>query len=364
MNHSKGTINIVQAWMILLLMNGLTDHVTVNPIMLDASGRDAWISILLTAIALIPWCGLLAFVIKRSGQEKLQPWLARQTTPVLGWVLVAPIGVLFYIIGGFTVIHTSIWTVTNYLPATPKFVLMTAIVLVCCYAAINGIRTIAICSGVLLPTVVLLGFFVAIFNTPQKDYGLLKPFLEHGWQPVFNGMIYAGGGFAELVVILMMQHHIKSPIKLWKLLLLAGMLVYISLGPLIGAITEFGPKEAAKQMISPYEQWRLVKLGEYIEHVDFLSVYQWLAGACVRISLALFLLADLLPFTRPDIRGRFIMIISVSFILLALLPINQNEFYMWMYKAYFPVTLAVIVLITVIWAIASLIKKSAREEST
>ncbi len=37
-------INFIQVCMILMLVNGLMNHVIVNPMLLDVAGRDAWIS--------------------------------------------------------------------------------------------------------------------------------------------------------------------------------------------------------------------------------------------------------------------------------------------------------------------------------
>ncbi|GAA4877182.1 hypothetical protein GCM10023310_66310 [Paenibacillus vulneris] len=364
MDMSNTKISLLQAFMILMLMNGLTNHVIVNPMILDAAGRDSWFSAVLAGGLFFLWCLILLFIIRRSGHQKLQPWLASQTNTFLSWVLISPIVVQLYLIGNTTVVHTSIWTVTNYLPATPKIILTSALTLVCFYSAIMGIRTIAVCSGILLPFVVILGIFVAVANAPEKDYHLLMPFLEKGMEPVVQGMVYAGGGYVEMIIILLLQHHVKQKIKLWKLLLFAILMVYITIGPLIGGVVEFGPDEAAKQMISPYEQWRLVRLGDYVEHVDFLSVFQWLSGACIRISLALFLLADILPTKNAKMKHLLILIVALSYVATSFIPINQNEYYLWMYHHYFPAFLVVSFFTSLVWGAVSLIKRTRKEEAT
>lgn len=364
MKSTKDAFNFIQVAMVLMLTIGLTSHVIVNPMILDASGRDAWISVIITALVYCPWCGILILIMRKSGQQKLQPWLAQRTNRVISWILIIPLLAQLYLMGATTILYTSSWTVTNYLPATPKFVLVIAITLVCQYAAKVGIRAITLCSGVLLPVVVILGFFIATSNTPHKDYNLLKPYFEHGWQPVINGMIYAGSGFTEIVILLMMQHHLKSQVKYWKLVLLALSIAFITLGPVIGAITEFGPVEAAKQMASPYEQWRLIKLGDYIEHADFLSVYQWLSGASVRVSLSLFLVADVLPIVKNRVRNWVIAAISLSYIILSMLPINQNDYYVWEYRYYYPISLVVMLLISAVCAVISIWPRRTKENLT
>lgn len=361
MANSKAGISFLQLFMLMMLFNGLISHVIVNPVLLDAAGRDAWISVLLTAVLYLPWCALVVYIMRKSNGQKLQPWLAQQTTPLLSWLMLAPIGLQLYLIGIMTLLHTTIWTVANYLPATPQYVLIIVTIVISHYTAIHGIRTIAIGSGILLPLVVCLGYFVSIANTSDKDWFMLKPFLEQGWKPVFNGMLFAGAAFCEITLVLLLQHQLKTKVKVWQMTLLGLVLVYITLGPIVGAITEFGPKEAAKQMVSPYEQWRLVKIGSYIEHVDFLSVFQWLSGAMVRISLAQFLLADLLPFRKTQSRNRFTLIITLSYIVLAIVMSRYHSFYLEMFEKYLIISLFAILTLTSIWIVIAWFAKPFKE---
>jgi spore germination protein (amino acid permease) len=357
-------LSFAQVFMMLMLMNGLACHVIVNPMILDASGRDSWITVLVTGIVLLVWMMLLAFIMRRSGQQEFKTWLARRISPVGAWLLILPVCVQMYLIGGMTVVHTTSWHITNYLPATPKLLLVIALVLFCCFIALWGLNVIAILSGVLLPLVVVLGIFVGSFNAPMKDYALLRPILEHGWGPVLAGMVYAGAGFVELVVLIIMQHRIKTKVRVWHLLLYGFITVIITLGPIIGAITEFGPEEAANQMTSPYEQWRLVRIGLYVEHLDFLSIFQWLSGACVRISLSVYLFVETLSIRKDRVRGWIIIAVTASYILLSLIPINEYSFYLWLYRYYMPVSLIVILTLSFFWMIVALFSRPVQEEAT
>lgn len=357
-------ISFFQACMILMLMNGLMGHVIVNPMILDAAGRDSWISVIFTSVPFLLWCVLIVFLMQKSGQQKLQPWLAQKTSPLLSWILIAPMIIQIYFIGGITVFHTAAWTISNYLPATPRIILIMALSFICFYCARLGIRSIAICSGMMLPFVIILGIFVSTANMPIKDFELLRPMFEQGVQPAISGMVYAGSGFVELLILLVMQQHLKNKLKTWHLLIFALMMVYIMLDPVIGAITEFGPKEAAKQLESPYEQWRLVRISDYFEHLDFLSVFQWLAGATIRISLSLFLLADMMPFRKPESRTWFLLGITISYIILSMLPISQQAYYSWMYKYYLPISLTTLLLVSLVWLGITLFPKTSKEEMT
>ncbi|WP_235941762.1 endospore germination permease [Paenibacillus puerhi] len=363
MGASTGKVSFLQIGMVMMLMCGLSNHVIINPMLLQAAGRDAWISVILGGVLFLPWYALLHIFMRRSGAQKLQPWLASKTTPLISWIIVTPFLLQLYTIGGTTVFHTTTWAVTNYLPETPKLSLVLVLCAVAWYFARSGLRMIAISSGMLLPIVIVLGYFVASANMPEKDFRYLQPILEKGWLPVFHGMLYAWGGYMELAMILTVQHRIKSQPKVWKLLLLAAIIVYITLGPVIGGITEFGYEEAAKQMTSPYEQWRLVKLGQNIEHVDFLSVFQWLSGAVVRVGFAMFLIGDMLPFKQEAARKRLVLYLVLSYLVLSMLPIEAYTAYIWMYSIYFPISLVTGFVTVMVCLAISLFAKSKKKEA-
>ncbi|MGO4696877.1 spore gernimation protein [Paenibacillus sp. FSL A5-0031] len=362
MSGSGNKISFVQIFMMFSLMNGLASHVIVNPMILSASKRDSWITVLMTGVFFLIWILLLVWIMNRSGQQEWKKWLSRRSSPFVSWLLILPVCIQMYLIGGMTVIHTATWHVTNYLPSTPKMLLVVSLVLFCTAMSMWGLKVIAIVAGVLLPLVALLGIFVGSFNSPMKDFSLLKPVLEHGWSPVWNGMVYSGAGFVELMALIVLQHHLKTKVRAWQLLLYGVFSIVISLGPIVGAITEFGPIEASHQMTSPYEQWRLVKIGQFVEHLDFLSIFQWLSGAIVRISLSVYLFVELLSLRQARSRHWAIAIIMVSYILLSLFRVNEYTFYLWMDRYYMPISLAVLLSFSFLWMIAALFLGSASKE--
>src|SRR5690606_38602967 len=204
------------------------------------------------------------------------PWLKQRYGSFVAYLFRSLFLLYAYLICLLTVKETVMWTHSMYLPRTPNVVLAIALVMLCIYAAYSGVKSIAIASGMLLPFVIVFGDFVMSSNLPEKDYSMLMPMLEHGITPVLEGLLFVGGGLAELLLILLVQHHFKSKVKLWMLILLGMFLIMLIIGPLTGAIVEFGPEIASRMRYPAYEEWRLVRLGKYIQHVDFLSIYQWM----------------------------------------------------------------------------------------
>ncbi|MCM3782585.1 endospore germination permease [Neobacillus mesonae] len=360
MSANNGSLNIIQIFMMLALMNGLVNHVVINPMLLDASGRDAPVAVIATGVLFLLWIPLIGWLMKRSSQQKWMSWISDQTHPILAWVLIIPMLLILYFIGGTTVIHTIKWNLSNYLPTSSDFVLVLILVLLCSILVLWGINVIAITSGILLPLVSGLGIFVAASNTSMKDYHLLQPLLEYGLSPVAEGMLYAGGGFVEFIVILLLQHHLNHKVRLWQLYAFGLFTIMITLGPIIGAITEFGPVEASKQMASPFEQWRLVRIGQYIDHLDFLSIFQWLSGACIRVSLPVYILCEVIPFKKKSARNWFIVAVMSTYGAGALFPLNEYSFYLWMFYNFVPLSLITLLSLSILWAFISMINKRKR----
>ncbi|AGT31081.1 spore germination protein [Geobacillus genomosp. 3] len=320
-------LNVIQLLSVIMLSTGLMNHVLVIPILLEASHRDAWIAAAADLLILPIWLLLLYFVIKQTNGQPLFEWLSTQFSPIIAYA-VAFISTIFLLVHSFvTLFDTVTFTTTSYLPATPRWALIVAITGLCFYSAYRGIQSIANVSLILLSFVTVFGFFVMLSTMQHKDHSLLKPMLEHGWMPVLHGMAYAGAGYTEVIMLLFITHRLPNTFSWKSLLMIAIFTGSLSIGPTIGAITEFGPEQATRLRYPAFEQWRLVNLGTYIEHVDFLSVHQWLSGAFIRISLFTALIVELFPIQHRETRRWVLMVVYLAIISAALVPIGDDQFF-------------------------------------
>ncbi|MDQ1914015.1 endospore germination permease [Paenibacillus sp. GD4] len=339
-NKPNHAIGILSTCSIIILAIGLMNHVMVLPPLLQVSKRDAWISVLAAILPYLAWTTILHYIIKRTDQQPILAWLKLHYGGFVAWVFRAFFLVYLFLILVMTLKDTTMWTHVSYLPKTPFWVLSTAMVLLCCFAVQSGIKTIAITSGILLPAVIIFGDFVMSANLPRKNYAMLTPMMENGWQPILSGSIFIGGGLVELALLLLIQHQIKSKVRLWPLYLLACFLILLVLGPVMGAIAEFGPFEAAELRYPAYEEWKLVSIGKYIRHVDFLSIYQWLSGASIRISFSMLLIVQLITTgQKGKHRVLIIWLLGLVAVFLAELPISDMQYVVFLRDMYLPVTL-------------------------
>lgn len=290
---------------------GLKNHVTIIPPLLNGAGRDSWITVIVTAILIFPWIFLLMYIHKKTKQESLIDWLDVKIGKVPTSIIRYVTAFFLLMIAAFTLAETLQWITGTFLPESPMILMLAIYIALCIFLASTSLQTIVIVNALVLFWVVVLGFFVAITNIQVKDYELLLPMMEHGISPVLSSIVFPASGFAELLLFLFLQHKVKTQMKWYHFAIMLFLLLGLTLGPLIGAITEFGPDEAAKQRYPAYEEWGLVSIGRFIEHMDFLSIYQWLTGAFVRVGFILYVVADLLKMTKD--RPRIWKVIAPAF---------------------------------------------------
>ncbi|MFF2483736.1 endospore germination permease [Paenibacillus sp. NPDC058071] len=340
--------------MMILLSVGLLNHVMVLPLLLQVAKRDAWIAILGALIIALP---IVAFPLHRAlvgmNGERLDQWLSKKSSPFFSGLVLTILNLMLLIVAFTTLVDVIGWTSSTYLPITPPIVVCAIFAALCLIGAISGLRTIALMACILLPIVVVLGDFVMSANMPDKDYRYLLPMLENGIKPLVQGATYSISSFMELTFLLMIQHHLRKTFKKWHLSLLVIVLMGLTLGPTIGALSEFGPVEAAAIRYPAYAQWRLVKIGNYFEHVDFFAVYQWLSGAFIRISMSLYLFCEYTPIRKLKRQWIGHSAIIVALVGVSYFMLNNMFLYINVIKIYFAFAWIVfLIILLMVWLLS------------
>jgi spore germination protein (amino acid permease) len=355
MNVNK--INMMQLFMLVMMSAGLVNHVTLIPILLSVSGRDAWVAAFLNVFPYMLWIWLLIRLIRAKGDQTLFDWIVSYTGKPIAWIVVSSMAFNIFMQAFLTLQETVGWTISSYLPGTSRMFLAFGLVIVSYIAARIGLQAITITAGLLLPAVVALGFFVAGANIPNKDYGRLFPIAINGFMPALKGMLYAGASYMELFLVFLISHHISSKIRYRHMALLGLVLVGLTLGPLMGAIAEFGSDEAARLRYPAFEQWRLIHFRRYLEHLDTFSIYQWLSGAFIRISISLFTIADLFPIRKRNVRNTSLLALSTALMLCITIPLSDYMYFRFIVKIVFPATFILLLAATLALTVLTLLKK-------
>lgn len=323
---TAGSISTLHLILLIMTFIGLKNHVTIIPAILQDVGRDGWASVLLGAVASLIWLFLIVYVHNKTKQQSIRDWLKSKIGKVGSQIVSYILSFYLIVLAAFTMRDTLLWINSTFLVRTPMLPLLIIYTILIVYLASSNIKTITIVNTFVLIGVLVLGFFVAFVNIQVKDYRLLRPFFEHGFEPIVYGAIYPASGFVELLLILFLQHKLKDRMRWPHFIIILFILMGLTLGPLIGAITEFGPVEAAKQRYPAYEEWGLATIGRFIEHLDFFSIYQWLTGAFIRIVVFLYIVSELLGISGDKKSISKIIVPPFLFSCLILTLVKDNYF--------------------------------------
>ncbi len=325
MESSK--ISLLHACLLMIAAIAIPLHVTIVPVLLHASGRDAWLAEL-TALPLVALYWWLIVKIARK---------ASATQPILQqirwvWLRLLVIAVLeLYVVWSIAkeVREWAQFSVIVTLPGAPVLLLIIVILAANAWIARKGLPVIAITIGFLLPVVFLFGTTNTLSTLSEKDYGVLFPVLEQGIAPVLQGVEVVLPVVGEFFLVLFILHHVngEKARSFFPWLITLGILFgAIGVGLMAGLLAEYGPEEIIHHRYPAFEGWRMVTFGTRFERLDFLAIYQWIVGLCGRVMLLLFIGSDVV---RNKIASRLILIIltlcSIAFAAWSL-PMDMAQF--------------------------------------
>ncbi|MGG3798542.1 endospore germination permease [Metabacillus fastidiosus] len=338
--EQKDTITTFQITLILIMVIGLQNHVIVIRPVIQTAGRDGWMSVLISTFITLLWGLLLLFIQKGMGQEHLYHWLVKQVGKPFAVTACLSVYAYCVMLAVVTLKETIVWEKITFLQRTPVILPAIVLLVLCILAALTSLRTIVIATFFLLFFVVIFGFFVAITNLQVKDYSLLLPMLENSYSPVIKGAIYPGAGMGELLMLIFLQHKFQNKVRYWTVFWNIVILTILTLGPLIGGIIEFGPTEAGAQRFTAFEEWGLVSLGRYIEHLDFLSIYQWLSGAFIRIAVLFLITLEIFPVKKKRIKIFFACVTAFITLVSVVYPMPDLLYYKMLKNYILPIGLS------------------------
>ncbi|XRG78926.1 endospore germination permease [Rossellomorea sp. GAMAL-10_SWC] len=334
---NKKFIYSIHIYILLIMSSGFMLHVFIVPSVLTSTHRDSWVTVIASILPFMIWAAIVFNLYKKLNNEDILSLMFKVFYKPLAYILSTIFVAYFLLVAFVTFKFTLIWANINYTQDIPNFVVVLLITLICFYAALKGIRSISTMAFLILPPVVLFGFLVGVGNGKNKNFGLLFPIFENGYHDILHGFVYTCSGFFEIIFILFLNSFLKDQIKGKWLILVSFILLMLILGPLTGAIMEFGPVEAEKMRNPVYEQWKLLTLGVNITRLDFLSIFQWLSGAFIRISLNLYIANYIIEYSGR--KKWSLPILSLFLFVAVMIPWNASSFYNFLQYYYFPINL-------------------------
>lgn len=334
-SFSNPKINPLHA--IILCMSGTMalGQMSGVVILIEQAKRDAFVSSIIGSIAYFFYAfWIYRIVINQAPNQSFLDVLELKMGSLIAWVVRCWIA-LFLFCEIFVIDKNVVtWVKSMILPFTPIWAIALPLLIICAYLAVKGIKPIAISFSILMPATLLLIVFMAVFTFKYRHFDLLLPLFSEGVRPILEGTATTLRASMELFLLLLLSPHTECTFKWRYFVAHLSVVSFFFINGIMSILTIFGTYEASKQRFPLFTQWRLVRISSFLEHLDFLSMYQWLSSSAILISLALFLIGDLLTSKQRHKKIAIVTCTTAIFIGVELqindsdlLAITKNYFY-------------------------------------
>ncbi|MCM3746091.1 endospore germination permease [Paenibacillus pasadenensis] len=357
-------LTFLQVSLLILCVTATSDDSIIIPLVLKTAERDAWISVLLATVPGAIVLFACMHIMKTTRNEPLLSWTKRHFGSLAAFLIavtfIAYLGATSFIV----LKDTTHWVDATFLPETPPSVIAAALILLCGFAGYAGIWSIAVCAGMLYPFIILLDIFATAANSQFKHYQYILPVLQHGFGPATHGLIYTAAGIAELFLLLLLRQHMSGNGRILPWMALLFVSIVTLLNPVLDSIAVFSPIEAEELRYPAFELWGLLTLGKDIAHLDFLSIFQWLGGSFIRISVSFYLIVELLQIKKNNVRKYAFAGLTVLIWAIVLWPITDSSFEWFLRRFYYPISLAwIAAILATLWVFSVIIRAKERRQT-
>lgn len=357
-----------QLLLLLILSTGLLNHVILIPNLLTAAGRDSWVSVLVAYPISLIFLWLIYFIVINCPPEGFFSLIRKRLGRPVSILLSIPVLLFLFSSVYVTFRDLMIWLNAYFLADSSTLMITIVLSIACFLVTLAGIKHMAITSGFLLPVVMILGFFIAITNHSFKEPSLLFPIFSEGYAPILKGVIYTLSGLLEIYIVVLFVPFVQEPIKFKHLFIVITIFAGLILGPLTASLMEFGMTESVNYRYPAYEQWRVLNIGEYINHLDFFALYQWLSGALIRIGLFMYLIGTLLTSKNNHYRlnPKLVSLLYIFLFGLMIINVQSHYFFNSVFAFFLPASLAFFLFQILLSALLLLVikKRDERHDQT
>ncbi|WP_377520432.1 GerAB/ArcD/ProY family transporter [Priestia megaterium] len=257
------------------------------------AGKDAWLSILLAMCGGIVLFYIFYFLFRQYPNLLFTGYLREIFGKYIGWIVGLLYCLYFLYICGRNVRELGDLLVSSTLSATPLVAINLSLVLVMCYVIHLGIEVVGRTAEVFIVILLLLGvagnFFVLVSG--DVDFHQIRPFLEHGWKPIFTTafphlLIFP---FGEMIAFTMLLPYLNRP-QLVKRVWLTAVIssgVILSWTVLLNT-SVLGIDVMQRSVFPTLTAVGKVKLFDFIERLDAIVVFTLLITVFFKASIYLY----------------------------------------------------------------------------
>ncbi|KLU60759.1 spore germination protein YndE [Peptococcaceae bacterium CEB3] len=293
-----------------------TGLIYVPSSLLANSGRDAYLTLPLSALLSLPAVWLIGSLCQRGPQTRALTLFTGLLGKPLG-TLVALSYVAFFFITVLTIVAPGGSIIrTAFMPNTPMLVLVFLLMALAGYGVYLGLETLARFNAFVIPPMFSTFVVLALANYNHFNFEHLLPPLEHGMAPVLTGVVDPIGWFAQIILVLFFApevRHISRRTLLTTVIINALafefliLIILATMGAKLPSFYEFPTLELA----------RIATFGGSVRGYDALIMTVWVTAVSVKVALWLYaglvLLGDIFRLrSRGSLLPPLVILLSIT----------------------------------------------------
>lgn len=216
----KERISLYQATLLSIFAVSSTSILFLPMIMIERSGRDAWISAILLIVINLALVPLYYFLSRRMGKDNLIDF----TRKTLGNLITIPLTlnlVAYFIMISGIVFRQTAEILTTFYPLTPLWFFLISMIIVGSFYVYNGLETMARNAELYFYLLIILFGVIMALMIDELSPEYLQPVLARGFSPVLKGTLPGLVFFSEIFIILIWSPSIKNRKNLHKAMIVA-----------------------------------------------------------------------------------------------------------------------------------------------
>ncbi len=254
----------------------------------DAAGRDAWLSTVLAIVVLLLCAGIIITLIRRYPDASIVEIATRILGKPLG-TIVALSYAIYWLARAAYVLQAQTWIFAqSLLPNTPLWVTSLYIVMISTYTARHGVEPMArlfliFIAGYLLPLFLMIG--------PSYEGALLDrllPAMEDGLGPVIKGVWIAFSEAPGLSILLILGPFLTGFRRALSSAMIGVILVAIpAVAVMVIVVAQFGTLDVVQHVFPTLALVELIRFPGFSGfRVDPIFLSVWLLVAFTSIALS------------------------------------------------------------------------------
>ncbi|TZE82607.1 GerAB/ArcD/ProY family transporter [Calorimonas adulescens] len=347
-------------WLMINTLVSLSVFLNPSPTV-EVSRQYAWISVLIGTLQAL----MVGYIVMKLGLRYPDKTVVEYSQEIVGKFAGKVVGLVFIltylsivviVLREFTLPFQSFVTVN-----VPLIVILILTMVLILYAVLKGLKTIGICSDVVMLFLVI--FILLLFIMPVKNINTLniKPIIPHDIGMAVRGSFISASFLAEDIIALMIIPYVSDNKKLMKYNQTAILVSGICLSLVVAMeIMTMSCERVDSTIFSTFMLLREAQLSQSMERLEAIAIAMWTGLVFIKLSIYFFITVDgLRQWLGLKDYKVIAYVLSPIVIFLAMLPENISEVLVFPSRIWTPIVYPVVLFgLPLLLLIISIIKES------